>query len=64
MCSSDLLSTTDNRTFTLSRIPNTTVAAIYTLRLKGQGTGITDVFGLVPVTPIRATWRMTRSVAA
>lgn len=58
------LTTTDNRTFTLSRIPGTTVAGSYIIRLRGQGTGIVDAFGLTPVPPILATWRMTRTVVA
>jgi hypothetical protein len=58
------LTTTDNRTYTLSRIPGTTVAGTYIIRLKGQGTGITDAFGLAPVPPILATWRMTQTVVA
>jgi hypothetical protein len=58
------LSTTDNRTYTLAWIPGTNVAATYTIRLKGQATGIVDAAGLAPVPPILATWRMTRTVAA
>ena len=57
------LTTTDNRTFTLARIPGTLVAGTYTIRLKGQATGIVDAFGLAPAPPILATWRMTRAVA-
>lgn len=57
------LTTTDNRTFTLARIPGTLVAGTYTIRLKGQATGIVDAFGLAPAPPILATWRMTRTVA-
>jgi hypothetical protein len=58
------LTTTDGRTFTLSRIPGTNLAGTYIIRLKGQATGITDAFGLAPVPPILATWRMTRTVVA
>ena len=57
------LTTTDSRTFTLARIPGTLVAGTYTIRLKGQATGIVDAFGLAPAPPILATWRMTRAVA-
>jgi len=57
------LTTTDSRTFTLARIPGTLVAGTYTIRLKGQATGIVDAFGLAPAPPILATWRMTRTVA-
>ena len=42
----------------------TTIAATYLIRLKGQGTGIADAFGLAPMPPIIASWRMTRTVAA
>ena len=52
------LTTTDNRTYTLARIPGTNLAGTYTLRLKGQATGITDAVGLAPVPPILASWRM------
>lgn len=55
------ISTTDNRTFTLSRIPGTAEAGTYTIRLKGSGTGIVDSFGAAPFAPIRTTWRMTRT---
>lgn len=58
------LATTDNRTYTLSRIPGTTVAGSYIVRLKGQGTGIADALGLAPVPPTLATWRMTRTTVA
>ena len=58
------LTTTDGRTYTLSQIPGTTIAATYLIRLKGQGTGIADAFGLAPMPPIIASWRMTRTVAA
>jgi hypothetical protein len=58
------LTTTDSRTFTLSGIPGTNLAGTYIIRLKGQATGITDAFGLAPVPPILATWRMTRTVVA
>lgn len=56
------LTTTDNRTYTLARIPGTNVAGTYIIRLKGQQTGIVDALGLAPVPPILATWRMTRTV--
>ncbi|MBM4012411.1 MAG: right-handed parallel beta-helix repeat-containing protein [Planctomycetes bacterium] len=56
------LTTTDNRTFALARIPGTNVAGAYTLRLKGVGTGIADAAGLAPAPPILATWRMTQAV--
>jgi len=52
------LTTTDNRTFTLAKIPGTNLAGTYTIRLKGLGTGILDASGLAPAPPIRATWRM------
>ena len=58
------LTTTDGRTYTLAEIPGTTIAATYLIRLKGQGTGIADAFGLAPMPPIIASWRMTRTVAA
>lgn len=51
------LTTTDNRTFMLARIPGTAVAGSYVIRLKGQATGITDAFGLSPAPPILASWR-------
>jgi len=56
------LTTSDNRTFVLAGIPGTTVTGTYLIRLKGQGTGIVDAFGLSPVPPILATWRMTQTV--
>jgi hypothetical protein len=56
------LTTSDNRTFVLAGIPGTTVAGTYRIRLKGQATGIVDAFGLSPVPPILATWRMTQTV--
>lgn len=58
------LATTDNRTFTLARIPGTHVAGSYTFRLRGVGTGIVDAYGLTPAPPILATWRMTRTVTS
>jgi hypothetical protein len=56
------LTTSDNRTFVLAGIPGTTVTGTYLIRLKGQATGIVDAFGLSPVPPILATWRMTQTV--
>jgi hypothetical protein len=56
------LTTSDNRTFVLAGIPGTTVTGRYLIRLKGQATGIVDAFGLSPVPPILATWRMTQTV--
>lgn len=56
------LSTVDNRTFTISGLRGTNLAAIYTLGLKALGTGIIDAAGNALTQPATASWRMTRTV--
>jgi hypothetical protein len=58
------LSTANNRTFTITNIRGTNLAASYSLGLKTLGTGIVDAAGTVVARPATVAWRMTRTVAA
>ncbi|NBT13734.1 MAG: right-handed parallel beta-helix repeat-containing protein [Planctomycetia bacterium] len=58
------ITTTDNRTFTISNVRGTNLAGSYTLRLKPAGTGIADAWSIVPASGAAFSWRMTRSVRA
>jgi hypothetical protein len=54
------LTTTDNRTFTITGVRGTNVAAAYALTLRAARTGIVDAAGGAFASPVAATWRMTR----
>jgi hypothetical protein len=58
------LTTTDNRTFTISGVRGTNVAGSYTLTLRAARTGIVDAAGAAFASPAKAAWRMTRPVPA
>ena len=58
------ITTTDNRSFTISNVRGTNLAGTYTLRLKSAGTGIADAWSTVPAATTPITWRMARSVRA
>jgi hypothetical protein len=57
------LSTSDNRSFTITNIAGTNLAGGYTLRLKLAGTGIADTWARPLSRPTSASWRMIRTVA-
>ncbi len=56
------LSTSDNRSFTITNIAGTNLAGGYTLRLKLAGTGIADAWSRPLSRPTSASWRMVRTV--
>jgi hypothetical protein len=56
------ITTTDQRTFTLSGIRRTHVAAGYVLKLRPAGSGITDAWGMALSESASVAWRMTRTV--
>ena len=58
------LTTTDNRTFTISGVRGTNLAGTYALTLRAAGTGIVDATNAPLRSPVSVSWRMTRWVAA
>jgi len=56
------ITTTDNRTFTISNVRGTNLAGSYSLRLKPTGTGIADAWAIAPVATAPFTWRLPRTV--
>ena len=56
------LSTSDNRSFTITNVAATNLAGGYTLRLKNAGTGIADAWSRPLVRGTAASWRMLRTV--
>lgn len=58
------ITTTDNRTFTISNVPGTNRAGNYSLRLKSSSTGIADAWSIAPAGTATLTWRMARTVRA
>jgi hypothetical protein len=58
------ITTTDNRTFTISNVRGTNLAGSYSLQLKSTGTGIADAWAIAPSATTPVTWRMLRTVRA